>query len=41
MMYQLVCMTCGRACADMGAASCPHDGGFLDVLYDSADIPLQ
>jgi len=34
-------MTCGRACADMGAASCPHDGGFLDVLYDSADIPLN
>jgi len=40
-MYQLVCMICGRACADMGAASCPHDGGFLDVLYDSADIPLN
>ena len=40
-MYQLVCMTCGRTCANMGAAACPHDGGFLDVLYDSADIPLN
>lgn len=25
----------------MGAASCPHDGGILDVLYDSAEIPLN
>ncbi len=40
-MYRLECMTCGRICVDMGAASCPHDGGFLDVLYDSTEIPLR
>ena len=40
-MYQLQCMTCGRICADMGAAACPRDGGFLDVLYDSPEIPLR
>ena len=40
-MYQLKCMTCGRICADMGASACPHDGGFLDVLYDSAEIQVR
>ena len=40
-MYRLVCMTCGRICADLGASACPHDGGFLDVHYDSAAIPLR
>ena len=40
-MYQLLCMTCGRTCADMGAASCPYDGGFLDVVYDRAAIQLN
>ncbi len=40
-MHWLQCMTCGEICADMGAASCPHDGGVLDVLYDSAAIPLK
>jgi len=34
-------MTCGQTCADLGASSCPHDGGVLDVLYDSAEIPLH
>ncbi|MCY3865802.1 MAG: threonine synthase [Chloroflexi bacterium] len=40
-MHQLQCMTCGRICADLGAASCPRDGGVLDVLYDSVEIPLN
>ena len=40
-MFRLVCMTCGRTCDDLGAAKCPHDGGVLDVRYDSAEIPLQ
>jgi len=40
-MYQLQCMTCGRICADMGASACPHDGGFLNVLYDSAEIQVR
>ena len=40
-MYRLECMTCGETCADLGAASCPRDGGVLDVLYDSAEIPLM
>ena len=38
-MFRLVCIDCGRACADMGAAACPHDGGILDVLYDSPALP--
>ena len=40
-MYHLKCMTCGRICADAGAAACPDDGGILDVFYDSADIMLN
>ena len=40
-MHRLQCMTCGRVCDDAGAASCPHDGGVLDVVYDSAAIPLN
>ncbi len=40
-MYELICMTCGQICADMSAAACPRDGGFLDVRYDSAAIPLN
>ncbi|MCY3780256.1 MAG: threonine synthase [Chloroflexi bacterium] len=40
-MFRLVCLTCERTCQDLKAANCPHDGGLLDVRYDSADIPLQ
>ena len=40
-MFRLVCMSCGETCSDLGAASCPHDGGVLDVLYSSAEIPIQ
>ncbi len=40
-MFHLVCMTCGRTCGDLTVANCPHDGGVLDVRYDSAEIPLQ
>ena len=40
-MFRLVCMNCGETCGDLGAASCPHDGGVLDVFYSSAEIPIQ
>ncbi len=40
-MHQLQCMTCGEVCPDLGAAACPHDGGILDVVYASPDIPLR
>ncbi len=40
-MFRMVCISCGRTCQDLGAATCPHDGGVLDVRYDSAEIPLQ
>ena len=40
-MFQMVCMTCGQVCADVSVANCPHDGGVLDVRYDSDDFPLQ
>jgi len=40
-MFHLVCMTCGRTCGDMTVANCPHDGGVLDLRYESAEISLQ
>ena len=40
-MFVLKCITCGRACDDMSAAACEHDGGFLDVHYDATDFPLH
>jgi len=40
-MFQLVCMACGRTCSDMTVANCPHDGGVLDLRYESAEISLQ
>lgn len=40
-MRQQKCMTCGRTCADGGAGACPHDGGFLEILYDSPEFPLN
>ena len=41
MMFRMVCMDCGRVCADMAASACPHDGGVLDALYDAPEIPLD
>ncbi len=40
-MFHLKCMTCGRTCSDLSVANCPHDGGVLDVRYESLDIPLR
>lgn len=40
-MFHLVCLVCGRRCGDMTVANCPHDGGALDVRYQSAEIALQ
>lgn len=40
-MFQMVCLSCGRVCADPGRANCPHDGGVLDLRYDSDSFPLQ
>ena len=40
-MFQMVCLSCGRICADRSLASCPQDGGVLDVRYDSDAFPLQ
>ena len=40
-MFRLVCMTCGQTCSDPTVANCPHDGGVLDVRYDSDEFSLQ
>lgn len=40
-MFRLVCMTCGQTCSDLTVANCPHDGGVLDVRYDSDEFSLQ
>ncbi|MCY3832715.1 MAG: threonine synthase [Chloroflexi bacterium] len=40
-MFQLICMACGRTCADLTVMNCPHDGGVLDLRYEPAEIPLQ
>ena len=40
-MFRLVCMTCGQTCGDLTVANCPHDGGVLDVRYDSDEFSLQ
>ena len=40
-MFQMVCMVCGRTCGDKTVANCPHDGGILDVRYESAEFPMQ
>ncbi len=40
-MFQLVCLTCGQICGDISVANCPHDGGVLDLRYDSDEFPLQ
>ena len=40
-MFHLICLTCGRPCDDETVANCPHDGGVLDLRYESAEIALQ
>ncbi len=40
-MFRLECMRCGQICPELAAATCPHDGGLLNVLYESAEIPLD
>ena len=40
-MFDLICLTCGRACRDLSRANCPYDGGVLDPRYASAEFPLQ
>ena len=40
-MFKLVCRTCGASPGDMAATACPHDGGILNVIYDSHAIPVD
>ena len=39
--FKLLCMICGAVYTDAGLASCPHDGGILDVVYAADDFPLS
>lgn len=34
-------MICGESPADLGAATCPRDGGVLDLIYPTDEIPIQ
>ena len=40
-MFRLVCMKCGESPDDLGAATCPRDGGVLNLLYDTDEIAIQ
>ncbi len=40
-MYQLVCRTCQKLIEDRSATVCPADGGMLNVLYTSPEIPVD
>ena len=39
--FKLVCRICGAVYFDAGLASCPHDGGILDVVYATDDFALS
>ena len=40
-MFQMLCLSCGQVCADPAGASCPHDGGVLDIRYATDSFPLR
>ena len=40
-MYQLVCRTCHKLINDRAVTACPEDGGILNVLYTSPEIPVD
>lgn len=40
-MYQLICRTCRKPVADRAITDCPDGGGILDVVYSSAEIPID
>lgn len=40
-MYKLVCRTCQMLIDDRAATACPHDGGILNVVYESPEIPID
>ena len=40
-MYQLVCRSCHKAIDDRALTACPDDGGMLNVVYTSPEIPVD
>lgn len=40
-MYQLLCRTCKNVITDRAATTCPQDGGILNVVYTSQQIPVD